>query len=353
MLGTYFENIKVVELASVLAGPLVGSFFSELGATVIKIENKRTHGDVTRSWRNKMESEDDPVSSYYASANNDKQVIFMDFNEASDRGQLQKLISEADIVISNFQRRVGEKFAIDPYSITTAFPHIIFCQLDAFSYEDPRPAYDMVMQAEAGYISMCGEPQHLAKIPVAMMDVLAAHQMKEALLIALLEKSRTGRGGIVFVSLFKSALTGLVNQATNYLNEGLIAEPIGTRHPNISPYGDIVETAEGRKIILAIGSNSQFEGLLEALDLLALLPEYKTNRMRLLKRSQLMEQINRVTSQIGFEKMTALLKSKGLPYGVINDIGTALSNKDAQEMVEKNKYGKKSLRHLAFKIEML
>jgi len=353
VLVTYFENIKILELASVLAGPLVGSFFSELGATVVKIENKRTNGDVTRSWRNKIESKEDLISSYYASANNDKKVILMDFNDVLDREELQKLISEADIVISNFQKRVSEKFSIDPYSIAKKFPHIIFCQLDAFSYEDPRPAYDMVMQAEAGYISMCGEPNHLAKIPVAMMDVLAAHQMKEALLIALLEKSRTHKGGIIFVSLFKSALTGLVNQATNYLNEGLIAEPIGTKHPNIAPYGDIVETADGRKLILAIGSNFQFKGLLRALDLLDVFPEYKNNSLRLSKRSQMMEQINQVTSQIGFEKMTTLLRSKGLPYGVINNIGTALSNKDAEEMIERNKYGKKSLRHLAFKIEML
>ena len=348
---TCFENIKIVELASVLAGPLVGSFFSELGADVIKVENKRTNGDVTRTWRNMKESSDSKISSYYASANFNKKVEFLDFTNQTDRAQLQKLISEADIVISNFQKRVGEKFLIDPYSITEEFPNLIFAQLDAFSYNDPRPAYDMVMQAETGYISMCGEEDNLAKIPVAMMDVLAAHHMKEAILVALLEKSRTNRGGIVFTSLYNAALSALVNQATNFLNEGLVAQPIGTRHPNIAPYGDIVSTKDGKKVLLAIGSNAQFEDLLRVLGLTGILEFYQTNDLRLQNRERLMEKLNAATSKIGFEKLITLLKSKGLPYGIINDIATALSSDQARIMIIQNTKDKRSLKHLAFTFE--
>ena len=350
---TCFENIKIVELASVLAGPLVGSFFSELGADVIKVENKRTNGDVTRTWRNVKESSESQISSYYASANFNKKDEFLDFTNQNDRAKLQKLISEADIVISNFQKRVGEKFLIDPYSITKAFPHIIFAQLDAFAYNDPRPAYDMVMQAETGYISMCGEKDSLAKIPVAMMDVLAAHHMKESILVALLEKGKTKRGAIVFTSLYEAALSALVNQATNFLNEGLVAQPIGTKHPNIAPYGDVVSTSDGRKVLLAIGSNSQFEALFEVLDLSDFLELYQTNDLRLRNRKRLIEQLNDATSKIGFEKLITLLKSKGLPYGIINDIASALSSDQASSMIIQNTKDKRSLKHLAFTIEML
>jgi crotonobetainyl-CoA:carnitine CoA-transferase CaiB-like acyl-CoA transferase len=340
----------VLELASVLAGPLAGSFLSELGATVIKVENKITNGDVTRKWKNVYENESDPISSYYASANYSKKALLLDFNNHSDRVKLEDLIESSDIIISNLQKRVGEKFDIDPYTLNKKYPDKIIAQLDAYSYDDPRPAYDMVMQADVGYISMCGTEDDLAKIPVAMMDVLAAHQLKQGILLSIISKMLDGKGSIVFTSLYKSAVSGLVNQASNFLNEGLVAKPVGTLHPNIAPYGDLLITSDQQKIMLVIGSDQQFFSLMEAFGLQDKLSLYDTNSKRLKKRNELIMLLNSVSSEIGFEKLISLLVNRGLPYGIIKNLKESLNSKEAEEMIIHNNDGKRTIKNIAFEL---
>ena len=105
------KDLKVVELASVLAGPLAGSFLAEHGAQVIKIENARSNGDVTRQWKLKNEG-DDGVSAYYSSANYGKQVRMLNLENVEDYDELLDIVREADIVISNFQKRTAEKLKV-------------------------------------------------------------------------------------------------------------------------------------------------------------------------------------------------------------------------------------------------
>ena len=97
-----------------------------------------------------------------------------------------------------------------------------------------------------------------AKLPVALIDVIAGHQMKEAALLAIIHRMRTGEGSHVKCSLEQASLTALANQATNYLMEGAVSQPIGTLHPNIAPYGDWFTTADGKRVVLAVGSDAQF-----------------------------------------------------------------------------------------------
>ena len=176
-----FNGIKVVELASVLAGPLVGTFFSELGAEVVKIENKTSGGDPTRQWHTPDESSDH-ISAYYASANYRKKSIFLDLTDREDYQIMCDEIVNADIVVNNLSERINIKLKTSYSEITEINPDIIYCQLYAYDKSDQRPGYDMVMQAECGFLSMSGTPESYAKIPVALIDVLASHQMKEGML---------------------------------------------------------------------------------------------------------------------------------------------------------------------------
>ncbi len=353
MLQTFFGNLKVIELASVLAGPLVGSFLSELGADVVKIENKISSGDVTRQWKNSKESPESNSSAYYASANYNKTSLLLDFNDPKDLKTIHDLIAGADILISNYQKRVGQKFGLDHETITKQFSNIIYLQLDAYSYDDPRPGFDMVMQADAGYISMCGTDEgDLVKIPVAMMDILASHQMKEGLLLAMLQKSKTGKGSVVMVSLYQAAVSGLINQGANYLNQDIIAKPMGTKHPNIAPYGDMVSCLSGQKILVAVGSDAQFVGLAEGLGI----PRdewllFSKNSSRLSGRRDLMQLLNHYTNQIGLENLTALLSSKGIPYSMIKDLKKVFEDPLAKEMVLKDKDNMLSISGIAFKLK--
>ena len=185
----YFSKLKILDLSTVLAGPQVGSFFSELGSKVIKVENKRSNGDPTRQWKLEVEKGRNTISSYYASANYQKESIFLDLQDVDDYMILLSLAKEADILLSNYQLIVANKLKVDYASLKAINPNIIYAQLYAYDADDTRPGYDLVMQAETGFMSMNGHPDGAtAKMPVAIIDIMAAHQLKEALLIALIKR---------------------------------------------------------------------------------------------------------------------------------------------------------------------
>jgi crotonobetainyl-CoA:carnitine CoA-transferase CaiB-like acyl-CoA transferase len=235
-----FKNLKVVELASVLAGPLTGTFFAELGAKVVKIENKLTQGDVTRTWKLPTESKENSVSAYYSAANYSKESLFLNVKDSSDYELLIEHIKDADIVISNYKPSTARKLKLDYKDLKPYNPSLIYAELTGFGGDDSRPAFDVVLQAETGFMYMNGEPhRNPVKMPVALIDVLAAHHMKEAILCALINKLKTGEGQHISMSLYECALASLANQATNWLMEGHIPQPMGTQHPNIAPYGDM------------------------------------------------------------------------------------------------------------------
>jgi len=329
------EDIKVVELASVLAGPLAGSFLSELGAEVIKIENKIQEGDVTRQWKLPSEDSRQTVSAYYASANTGKRVIMFDLTQESDYLQLVDLIKNADVIISNYQKKTAEKLKIDFASVEKINPKIIYAQLVAYAYNDPRPGYDLVMQAESGFISMNGAPDgQLAKMPVALIDVIAGHQLKEAILLAMISKMKTGNGSYSEVSLYKSAISGLVNQASNYLNERHIPGPMGTLHPNIAPYGDVVTTNDGFLVILAIGSDKQFEKLGKTLKLDAdVVHTFSTNKRRVESRAELLSLLQDKIGKMKYEILSTSLLNANIPFCLIEDLAKVFENPLAKQMI--------------------
>lgn len=260
------KDLKIVELASVLAGPSVGMFFAELGATVIKIENKKTQGDVTRTWKLPTENSQS-ISAYFASINYGKKHLFLDLTNPHDFQNVMQLIQEADVLITNFKKGDDIKFKLDYQSLKAQHPSLIYGAITGFGSDSDRVAYDLILQAETGFMSMNGTPESgPVKMPVAMIDVLAAHQLKEGILIALLSRKKH-QGAFVSVSLFDAAIASLVNQASNYLMVGHIAQPIGSLHPNIAPYGEIFITKDAAKITFAIGSDKQFKLLMEHLGL--------------------------------------------------------------------------------------
>jgi crotonobetainyl-CoA:carnitine CoA-transferase CaiB-like acyl-CoA transferase len=281
------KNLKVLELASVLAGPQVGSFFAELGATVTKVENKTTGGDVTRKWKLPSEDSASKISAYYASTNHNKNILLIDYNDPKELNEVRQLIANTNIIIANFKAGAAQKFGLDYESVKKINPEIIYGEITGFGPTSKRTAYDVILQAETGYISMTGNSNDgMAKLPVAFIDLFAAHQLKEGLLVTLLEDRKPA---LVSVSLYDSAIASLVNQASNFLMENHIPQPIGTMHPNIAPYGDIFYTKDELPLLFAIGSNKQFETLLKILNLESS-DEFDSN----LKRVKNRDRINRI-----------------------------------------------------------
>lgn len=352
-----FSGVRVVELAGVLAGPLAGSFFAELGADVIKIENKVQGGDVTRQWKVPEESVSTQYTAYFCAANYHKKIELLDFTHGGDLEILETYLSGADIVISNFQKRVAEKFNLGPEQIASRFPKIIVAQLNAYEYDDPRPGYDLVMQAETGFVSMNGTVDgELCKIPVALMDVIAAHQIKEAVLLAWIRRFRTGLGAVAHISLYKSALSALANQASNYLMAGHLPAPMGTLHPNIAPYGDIFESSDGVAFMLCIGSDKQFQKMWDAFTSQKPLTEnFKANHQRLKHRKELQVSLQKIFISRSFAEIMDLFEQEGTPYSLIKNLEMVFSENSSQEMIQSFEWPDgtigKGVRNIAFTLK--
>ena len=316
-----FADLLVIELASVLAGPSVGQFFAELGATVIKIENP-AGGDVTRSWKLPEESADSDRSAYFAAANWGKQSVALDLEKPEGRAILLDLAARADLVVASYKPGDAEKLGADYATLHAANPRLIYAHVVGYP-DDARAGYDAVIQAESGFTFMNGAPDGPpVKMPVALVDILAAHQLKEAMLVALLERERTGHGAYVTVSLLQAAVSALANQASNYLTTGHVPKRLGSEHPNIAPYGTVFDTADGKQIVLAAGTNRQFLALCEVLELgnIAASPQFETNKKRVRNRPFLNHLLAERIAQHPQRTLLKHLAARHVPAGPINDL---------------------------------
>jgi crotonobetainyl-CoA:carnitine CoA-transferase CaiB-like acyl-CoA transferase len=338
-----FNGLHVVELASVLAGPSAGMFFSELGAKVIKIENRKNGGDVTRQWKLPVESPDDVFSAYYASVNRGKKVMMADLKEEADKEKVLSLIKEADVVISNFKPGDEEALGMSYKQLKTIKKDIILGSINSYGSGNSRPGFDLILQAESGFMSMNGTPESgPLKMPVALIDLLAAHQLKEGLLLALIRRMKTGKGCRVSVSLYDAALASLADKASDYLMAGYVSGLAGSLHPNIAPYGEMLPTADHKHIVLAVGNNKQFAGLCRALKLETLWEDmrYRENRGRVIARSELLQLLSKAS--IGFDSAALLkrLEEEQVPAGKVRKLDEVFADPASAEMVrEENREG--------------
>lgn len=327
-----FKNLKVVELASVLAGPLTGTFFSELGAKVVKIENKLTNGDVTRTWKLPTESKIRSVSAYYSAANYSKESLFLNVTNDSDYKIAINHVKDADIVITNYKPTTARRLKLGYDDLKRYNPSLIYAELTGFGDDESRPAFDVVLQAETGFMYMNGEPnRNPVKMPVALIDILAAHHLKEAILCAIIGKLKTGKGKHIKVSLYESALASLANQATNWLMEAHIPQPMGTQHPNIAPYGDMYKTKDRKLLVLAIGSDKQFENLCILLGIK--FGEFGTNSQRVSKREALNRKIGECIVQKTSSYWVSNLEQRNIPYGIVKNMQEVFKEKKAKKML--------------------
>jgi crotonobetainyl-CoA:carnitine CoA-transferase CaiB-like acyl-CoA transferase len=312
MADKIFSELKVIELASVLAGPSVGMFFAELGARVIKYENKLQNGDVTRSWKLPSEGENS-ISAYFSSINYNKEYVLIDYkNEAA------------------------EKFKLDYSTLSLINSKLIYCQLNGFESNPDRVAFDVVIQAETGYMYMNGPTDgDPTKMPLAMMDILAGHQMKEGILTALWKREQTKKGSYVECSLETAAIASLANQATNYLMANKIPTRIGSLHPNIAPYGEVFKTYDEKLVVLAIGSEAHFKKLLTIIGAEELLDrkELSSNKIRVQNRILLHQLLSPYFAQLKCAPLIKSCISVDVPIGEIKNLEQVFQSEVASKMI--------------------
>ena len=352
------SDIKVLELANVLAGPSVGAMFAELGATVIKLENPQTKGDVTRSWKLSTEEADTDISAYFSCVNWGKKSLALDLSQVEGLNILYQIIPHFDIVLVSYKPGDAEKLGVDYVRLQQLNPKLIYGHITGYGLHNPRSGYDAIIQAEAGFTFINGEKGGKpTKMPVAFMDILAAHQLKEAILIALLQRYKTGKGTYIDVSLLKSGIVSLANQAANWLVATHIPQAMGSDHPTIVPYGTVFETADNKPIVLAVGTDAQFRSLCETLkdSTLSLDERYATNFSRVQNRESLQMILRGLVGKINREELLMELHKRKVPAAGVLNMQEVFEQEEAQSLLLEGKttHGNqlKGLRSVAFNMK--
>lgn len=330
------RNFIVLELANILAGPITTMGFAELGARVIKLENPHTGGDTTRGWKLAEESPDTDISAYFACANWGKESLACDYTKPAGLEVAYALVKRADIVVASFKPGDEIKLKLDYETLAAQNPRLIYGQITAYGPDDPRPGFDAILQAESGFTFLNGEPDGPpTKMPVALIDLLLAHQLKEGLLIGLLKRERTGKGSLVTTSLFEAGVASLANQATNYLIGDVVPQRMGSEHPNIVPYGSILKCSDKRELVIAAATERQFRELVIALGLpeLADDPNFATGQHRVERRDQLLDKIRARAATVDSSQLARVLDKAKVPYGFVNDMAAVFEQAGAKRLL--------------------
>jgi crotonobetainyl-CoA:carnitine CoA-transferase CaiB-like acyl-CoA transferase len=192
------------------------------------------------------------------------------------------------------------------------------------------------------------------KMPVALIDILAAHQLKEGILIALLQREKNNKGALVEVSLYDAAIASLANQACNWLMAGHIAQPIGSLHPNIAPYGETFNTKDGKLIVLAVGNDKQFSDLCKVLNLLELINDerFLNNASRVKNRIELKKILEEKINQFQSKELISKFLELNVPAGTIKNIKEVFENEKSKGLILKDAIGSR-VKTAIFKISSL
>jgi crotonobetainyl-CoA:carnitine CoA-transferase CaiB-like acyl-CoA transferase len=329
------KELIILDLSTVLAGPSVGMFFAELGAKVIKIEHP-SQADVTRSWKLPSENNASSVSAYFSSVNYGKSYLKLDLSDKDQHASFLELVRTADVLISNFKKGDDQKLHLETSFLHSINPKLIIGKISGFGSESDRVAYDLILQAESGFMSMNGtKDSGPVKMPVALIDVLAGHQLKEGILLSLLERQLTGKGSELTVSLYDAAVCSLANQASNYLMAGHVAQRIGSLHPNIAPYGELFTTKDQVLVTFAIGSNVHFQKLTRVLGLpeLSLDSRFVDNQARLNNRTELKNMLQQAISLMESTSLLSDLHQLHVPCAKVKSLDEVFNDEKAQNLV--------------------
>lgn len=319
------SGYTVLELSRVLAGPWCGMTLADLGADVIKLES--FEGDDTRGLGPPFL---DGMSAYFACCNRNKRSLAIDLRSPAARPLLEALVREADVLVENFRTGGAEALGVGYEAMAAINPRLVYCSISGYGRSGPeatRPGYDYVVQAEAGLMSITGpaggEP---SKVGVAVADLATGQNAATAILAALLQREREGRGQRIDVSLFDTQLAMLANVAGNALFTGADAPRYGNTHPSIVPYQAF--RARDREFVLAVASEKLWRGLCHALgreDWLAD-PRYGSNAARVANREALCDALAQVFATEPAAHWLALFDHAGIPAAPINSVTQALEH---------------------------
>lgn len=304
----------------------------DLGATVIKVERPGT-GDETRGWGPPFDARGE--SAYFLGTNRNKWSLAADLDDPADLELVRGLAGGADVIVDNFLPGVLARKGLDADVILSANTGAIWCTVQGYPADPSRPGYDFAVQAEAGWMSVNGEPGGVPmKTPVAFVDVLTGKDAAIAILAALVGARRASVAERrLRVTLAGSALAALVNVSQNVLVSGQEARRWGNAHANLVPYQ--LFQASDRPIVIAVGSDAQWRAFAAVLGDAAIAGEsaWATNAGRVSDRERCVGAVQRVMATRPAEHWRAACAAAGVPVGMVRTVLEALAEVDASPLV--------------------
>jgi crotonobetainyl-CoA:carnitine CoA-transferase CaiB-like acyl-CoA transferase len=310
-------GLLVADLTQNVAGPYCTQILGDMGAQVVKVERPE-RGDDARAWAPPYWGEE---SAAFMSVNRNKRSLAVDMKAPEGRAILERLVGRADVLVQSLRAGVIEELGLGWEQARRLNPRLVYCSVTAFGPEGPyrdRPGYDPLMQAYGGLMSVNGHPgQPPARVPVSIIDMGTGMWAATAVLGALRERDRTGRGAHVTTALFDTALAWTAFQMTNYLASGEVPQPQGSGTPMIAPYEAF--PARDGWVMIGAASDALFVKFCEALGLGALPrdPRFASNPQRVANRAALLETMAAVTRTLGASELLERLQSAGVPSAPI------------------------------------
>jgi crotonobetainyl-CoA:carnitine CoA-transferase CaiB-like acyl-CoA transferase len=313
------SDLLVLDLTRALAGPHAAMMLGDQGARVIKVESPS--GDDTRGWGPPFVGpEDARESTYFLSANRNKESLVLDLKSDEDKDVLARLVERADVLMENFRSGVLDRLGFPVSRLHEINPGLVILSITGFGHDGPeasRSGYDQIAQGEGGLMSFTGTEQP-TKVGVPIADLVAGMYGAFGVLAALNERSRTGRGRVVRTSLLAGMVGVHAFQGTRWTVAGEVPELAGDHHPAIAPYG-LFETGTA-PIQIACGSEGLWRALCEALDLDAEDSRFATNADRVQHRDELIGLLESHFATDPAEHWLELLSSAGVPSGKVRSL---------------------------------
>jgi crotonobetainyl-CoA:carnitine CoA-transferase CaiB-like acyl-CoA transferase len=308
------DNITVVSLEQAVAAPFATRQLADLGARVIKIERPGS-GDFARGYDTTVKG----LSSYFVWLNRSKESITLDLKRPGGREILDRLLAKADVFVQNVAPGASDRLGTSPADLRARLPKLIVCSVSGYGTSGPfadRKAYDLLVQSEAGLVSVTGTKEDPAKAGISVADIAAGMYAYSGILAALLARASHGRGTTVEVSLFDALGEWMSAPAYYTMYGGRAPERSGPYHASIAPYGP-VRTRGGRTLLLGVQNDAEWQRLCaDVLQLpdLARDDQFATNPKRVANRTALDDAIARVTSQLTADELVTRLDAARIAH---------------------------------------
>jgi crotonobetainyl-CoA:carnitine CoA-transferase CaiB-like acyl-CoA transferase len=311
----------VVDLSRALAGPYATLLLGDLGARVIKIEHPK--GDETRSWGPPFVGpEGEEESTYFLSANRNKESLVLDLKDDDDRDVLAELVSRADVLVENFRSGVLDRLGFSAERLEELNPRLVTLSITGFGADGPdaaRPGYDQILQGEGGFMSLTGpEAGSPTRAGVPIADILSGMFGAHGVLAALHERERSGRGQVVRTSLLASMIGIHTFQGTRYLVAGEVPQPGGNSHPTLSPYGAF--PVRDGMLNIAVGNDQIWSRFAPLVGVDPQNPQFATNRSRVEHREELRQVLERALLTRDRADWLQAFSAEGIPAGEIRNL---------------------------------